>query len=187
MEVAQPTLSAESPSQGVTIPVEEDLDVFRDVNYHWAGGVRDPRPLSDIDMFIPQNEEHIAKMLIPLEIAMKRLCYVPKDSRPARMIAKRLVEREKPVRVRYLKMIEDSATWTHVLRDAPLRFEQHFDSEGLRLLMTYPHPERILWKHLEFMRVHKNEMRDLKTHRRLMTFDADSSVETFPEFPQWQI
>ena len=126
-------------------------------------------------------------MLIPLEIAMKRLCYVPKDSRPARMIAKRLVERGKPVRVRYLKMIEDSATWTHVLRDAPLRFEQHFDSEGLRLLMTYPHPERILWKHLEFMRVNKNEMVDLETHRRLMTFDADSSVETFSEFPKWQI
>ena len=126
-------------------------------------------------------------MLIPLEIAMKRLCYVPKDSRPARMIAKRLVERGEPVRVRYLKMIEDSATWTHVLRDAPLRFEQHFDSEGLRLLMTHPHPERILWKHLEFMRVHKNEMVDLETHRRLMTFDADSRVETFSEFPKWQI
>ena len=149
--------------------------------------MRDTRPLSDIDMYIPRDEEHIAKMLIPLEIAMKRLCYVPKDSRPAKMIAKRLVEREKPVRVRYLKMIEDSATWTHVLRDAPLRFEQHFDSEGLRLLMTYPQPERILWKHLEFMRVHKNEMVDLETHRRLMTFDADSSVETFSEFPKWQI
>ena len=118
---------------------------------------------------------------------MKRLCYVPKNSRPAKMIADRLVVRNEPVSVRYLKLIEDSATWTHFLRDAPLRFEQHFDSEGLRLLMTYPQPERILWKHLEFMRVHKNEMRDLKTHRRLMTFDADSSVETFPEFPQWQI
>jgi hypothetical protein len=126
-------------------------------------------------------------MLIPLETAMKRLCYVPKNSRPAKMIADRLVVRNEPVSVRYLKLIEDSATWTHVLRDAPLRFEQHFDSEGLRLLMTYPQPERILWKHLEFMRVHKGEMIDLKTHRRLMTFDADSSVETFPEFPQWQI
>ena len=60
VEAAQQTLSAESLSQGVNIPVEEDLDVFRDVNYHWAGGVRDPRPFSDIDMFIPQNEEHIA-------------------------------------------------------------------------------------------------------------------------------
>ncbi len=126
-------------------------------------------------------------MLIPLEIAMKRLCYVPKNSRPAKMIADRLVARNEPVSVRYLKLIEDSATWTHVLRDAPLRFEQHFDSEGLRLLMTYPQPERILWKHLEFMRVHKGEMIDLMTHRRLMTFDAESSVETFPEFPQWQI
>ena len=187
VEAAQPTLSAESLSQGANIPVEEDLDVFRAPNYYWAGGERDPRPLSDIDMYIPRDEEHIAKMLIPLEIAMKRLCYVPKDSRPARMIANRLVARKEPVRVRYLKMIEDSATWTHVLRDAPLRFEQHFDSEGLRLLMTYPQPERILWKHLEFMRVHKNEMVDMETHRRLMTFDADSRVETFSDFPKWQI
>ena len=62
-------------------------------------------------------------MLIPLETAMKRLCYVPNNSRPAKMIADRLVARKKPVRVRYLKMIEDSATWTLHLSDAPLRFE----------------------------------------------------------------
>ena len=103
------------------------------------------------------------------------------------MIANRLVARGKPVSVRYLKLIEDSASWTHDLRDAPLRFEQHFDSKGLRLLMSYPQPERILLNHLEFMRVHKHEMRNRESHRRLMTFDADSSVETFPEFPQWQI
>ena len=187
VEVAQPSSSAESQSQGVNIPAEDDLSVFEFPNYRWEGGVRDPRPLSDIDMYIPQDEEHIAKMLIPLETAMKKLRYVPKDSKPAKIIANRLVARKEPVRVRYLKMIEDSATWTNVLRDAPLRFEQHFDSEGLRLLMTYPQPERILWKHLEFMRVHKNEMVDLETHRRLMTFDADSSVETFSEFPKWQI
>ena len=179
MEVAQPTLSAESLSQGVTIPVEEDLDVFRDVNYHWAGGVRDPRPLSDIDMFIPQNEEHIAGMLRPLEIAMKRLCYVPKDSRPAKMIAKRLVERGEPVRVRYLKMIEDSATWTRDLNDIPLRFEQHFDAVGLKLLMSYTQPERIIWLHLEFMRVHKDVMIDVDLQRELMTFDEKSRVESF--------
>ena len=53
--------------------------------------------------------------------------------------------------------------------------------------MSYPQPERILWNHLEFMRVHKHEMRNRESHRRLMTFDADSSVETFTEFPQWQI
>ena len=60
VEAERPSSSAESKSQGANIPVEEDLDVFRDVNYHWAGGVRDPRSFSDIDMFIPQNEEHIA-------------------------------------------------------------------------------------------------------------------------------
>ena len=187
MEAAQPTLSAESLSQGVNIPVEDDLSAFEDPNYRWAGGVRDPRPLSDIDMFIPQDEEHIAKMLIPLETAMKKLCYVPKDSKPAKMIANRLVVRRKPVSVRYLKMIENSVIWTRVLNDIPLRFEQHFDSDGLRLLMSYSQPERILWNHLEFMRVHKDEMRDLKSHRRLMTFDDNSRVETFTEFPQWQI
>ena len=40
---------------------------------------------------------------------------------------------------------------------------------------------------MEFMRVHKDEMRDSKSHRRLMTFDKDSRVETFTEFPKWQI
>ena len=40
---------------------------------------------------------------------------------------------------------------------------------------------------MEFMRVHKDEMRDSKSHRRLMTFDVDSRVETFTEFPKWQI
>ncbi len=95
-------------------------------------------------MYIPQDEEHIAKMLIPLETAMKRLCYVPKDSKPAKMIANMLVARRKPVSVRYLKLIEDSVVWTRVLNDLPLRFEQHFDSEGQKLLLSYPQPERIL-------------------------------------------
>jgi hypothetical protein len=187
VEAERPSSSAESQSQGVNIPAEDDLSVFEDPNYHWAGGVRDPRLLSDIDMYIPQDEEHIVKMLIPLETAMKKLCYVPKDSKPAKMIANRLVARRKPVSVRYLKMIEDSVIWTRVLNDLPLRFEQHFDAEGLRLLMSYPQPERILWNHLEFMRAHKGEMRDVKSHRRLMTFDENSRVETFTEFPQWQI
>ena len=103
------------------------------------------------------------------------------------MIANRLVMRRKPVSVRYLKMIENSVIWTRLLNDLPLRFEQHFDSDGLRLLMSYNQPEKILWRHLEFMRVHKSEMRDLKSHRRLMKFDENSKVETFTEFPQWQI
>jgi hypothetical protein len=41
-------------------------------------------------MFYPQNVKHITKMLEPLETAMKRLCYVPRDSKPAKMIADRL-------------------------------------------------------------------------------------------------
>ena len=138
-------------------------------------------------MYIPQDEKHIAKMLKPLETAMKKLCYVPKDSKPAKMIAYRLVARKKPVKVGYLKLIENSVTWTRDLEDLPLRFEQHFDADGLRLLMSYTQPEKILWKNLEFMRVHKGEMRDAKSHRSLMTFDENSRVETFNEFPKWQI
>ena len=163
----QRSSSAESQSQELNTHAEGEQSVF---GYRWAGGVRDPRPLSDIDMYIPQDEEHIAKMLIPLETAMKKLCYVPKDSKPAKMIANRLVVRRKPVSVRYLKLIEDSVTWTRDLNDLPLRFEQHFDAVGLKLLMTYLQPE-ILWLHLEFMRVHKGEMRDVKSHRELMSFD----------------
>ena len=63
---AQPSSSAESQSQELKTHAEGEQSVFR---YRWAGGVRDPRPLSDIDMYIPQDEEHIAKMLIPLETA----------------------------------------------------------------------------------------------------------------------
>ena len=63
VEAERPSSSAESHSQGVNIPVEDDLDVFRDINYRREGGVRDPRPFSDIDMFIPQNEDYIAEML----------------------------------------------------------------------------------------------------------------------------
>ncbi len=70
---AQPSQEAESQDQGFPIQDEDDLRAFREPNYCWAGGVKDPRPLSDIDMYIPRDEEHIAKMLIPLETAMKRL------------------------------------------------------------------------------------------------------------------
>ena len=71
------------------------------------------------------------------------------------MIGDRLVARKKPVNVRYLKLIDDSVTWNRDLNDLPLRFEQHFDAVGLRLLMSYTQRERIQWLHLEFMRVHK--------------------------------
>jgi hypothetical protein len=53
--------------------------------------------------------------------------------------------------------------------------------------MSHNQPEKILWRHLEFMRVHMHEMRNRESHRRLMTFDENSRVETFTEFPQWQI
>ncbi len=52
---------------------------------------------------------------------MKKLFYVPKDSKPAKMIADRLVARRKPVNVRYLKFIEGSDTWTCDLNDLPQR------------------------------------------------------------------
>ena len=143
VEAAQPSSSAESQGQGFPIHDEDDLSAFWEPNYCWAGGLRDPRPLSDIDMYIPRDEEHIAKMLIPLETAIKRRCYVPKDSKPAKMIADRLVARKKPVSVRYLKMIEDSIIWTRDLDDLPLRFEKHFDADGLRLLMSYNQPEKM--------------------------------------------
>ncbi len=60
------------------------------------------------------------------------------------MIADRLVARSKPVNVKYLKLIENSVIWTSDLDDLPLRFEQHFDADGLRLLKSYTQSEKIL-------------------------------------------
>ncbi len=124
-------------------------------------------------------------MLKPLQTAMRKLCYVSSKSNGAMSIAKKLIAREKPIRVRFLKLIEDSVVWTYYLKDIPLRFEHHFDGVSLDKLMTHDEPEKILWLHLEYMRTNVDLIFDKVSHRRLMAFDDSCRVESFPEFPDW--
>ena len=101
-------------------------------------------------------------------------------------IAKEMIAKKKPVSVRYLRLIELSSWWTHELEEIPYRFEPHLDGQGVRAIFNSPQPEKILWKHLEWMRKYMNRM-NKDTHRLYMAFDAESKAETFPEFPKKDI
>ena len=137
-----------------------------------------------VDSYIPKEEAYIAQVLSPFEQACNMLCYVPKRSRKiAALIAKEMVSKGNPVSVRYLNLIERSIWWTCSLRPIPRRFEMHFDGHGVKALFNSPEPEKVLWKHLEWMRKYKHKMVDKVSHRRYMAFDEESRVETFAEFP----
>ena len=71
------------------------------------------------------------------------------------------------------------------MRITPLRFDQHFDMSELDFLMSVEDPERILWLHLDYMRVKRYRMSDRESHRRLMAFDSHSRIKNFTEFPDW--
>jgi hypothetical protein len=47
-------------------------------------------------------------------------------------------------------------------------------------------PERRLWKHLKWIRDHKDKITE-KNHKRLMKFDHESSAEDFADFPDKEI
>ncbi len=66
-------------------------------------------------------------------------------------------------------------------------FEHHFDGVRLDKLISQDEPEKILWLHLEHMRINMDMIVEKQSYRKLMTFDESSRVETFPEFPQWKI
>ena len=93
------------------------------MNYRWPGGVKDLRKGAEIDSYIPSNAVMITKMLAPLEIVMRKTCYVSTKSRGLRLMATKLVSRGKPIQMRYLKLIEKSWDWVINIPSLPLRFE----------------------------------------------------------------
>ena len=177
-QVGQPPITRDVDSLEDT-PEEWGLEDFNDPRFTWPGGDRDPTPDSAVDSYIPRDESYIYQMLSPLETALKMLTYVPYKSRGVSAIAREMVARGRPVSVRYLNLIDQSAWWTYGLKEIPWRFEPHFDGQGVRVLFNYSQPERILWKHLEWMSKYKSRMNE-DTHREYMAFDAESRVETFP-------
>ena len=74
----------------------------------WPGGVKDLRKGAEIDSYVPSNTVMITKMLAPLEIVLRRTCYVSTKSRGLKLMATKLVSRGKPILVRYLKLIAKS-------------------------------------------------------------------------------
>jgi hypothetical protein len=147
----------------VDSPESQGLVEFEVPTFVWPGG---ERIMGDaVDSYIPKEEAYIAQVLSPFEKACNMLCYVPKRSRKiAALIAKEMVAKGNPVSVRYLNLIDQSIWWTYGLKEIPRRFEPHFDGQGVKVLFNYNQPERILWKHLEWMRKYKSRMNE-DTHR----------------------
>jgi hypothetical protein len=87
---------------------DDGLSDFRKKGYLWPGGVKDLRKGAEIDSYVPSNTVMITKMLAPLEIVLRRTCYVSTKSRGLKLMATKLVSRGKPILVRYLKLIAKS-------------------------------------------------------------------------------
>ena len=66
---------------------------------------------AEIDSYMPSNIDIITEMLTPLEMVLRKACYVSSRSRGVKLIALKLVKRDKPILVRYLKLIKGSWEW----------------------------------------------------------------------------
>ena len=129
----------------------------------------------------------ITEMLKPLEDLVRKACYVSMQSRGVGQIAKKLVERGKPIMVRYLRKIEDLHDWVRTFDPLPWRFEPHLDGRGIRKLMRSKEPEKILWKHAKFIRDNWEKIVDNDSHRKYMQFDSDSRILEISDWPQIEI
>ena len=108
-------------------------------------------------------------------------------SRGVDHIAMKFVTRNRtPVLVRYFMKIRECHPWVSDLPYLGRIFEHHLDGRGVDKFMKKDHPERLLWRHVKFIRDNWRKINEV-THRDLMTFDGDSRAETFPEFPQYLI
>jgi hypothetical protein len=122
-------------------------------------------------------------MLEPLELAVEKGCYQSKKGRAvASLVAEKLIKEGKPVMMRYIKKIENCYLWAQMMTPLGRRFEAHLDGVGVDRILKCPCPERIFWRHLKWIRDHKDKLSE-KNHRQLMKFDRESAVETFADFP----
>jgi hypothetical protein len=105
-------------------------------------------------------------------------------SRGVSFIAMKFITRNKtPVLVRYFLKIRDCHPWVSDMPPLSRRFEHHLDGKGIDKFMKDDCPEKLLWRHVKFIRDNWRYI-NKDTHRELMKFDKDSRAETFPEFPQ---
>ena len=106
-EVARPAFGSkayrEQLIQGLYIRLRETkaarniLAYYRDPNCMWPGGVRVgvlKQEQGLYDMFLPTDEGWIKRMLKPMEIIMKKSCYINKRAQMSSLVAKHLVGRK---------------------------------------------------------------------------------------------
>jgi hypothetical protein len=104
-------------------------------------------------------------MLEPLELAVEKGCYQSKKGRAvASLVAEKLIKEGKPVMMRYIKKIENCLLWAHMMAPLGRRFEAHLDGVGVDRILKCPCPERIFWRHLKWIRDHKDKLSE-KNHR----------------------
>lgn len=58
----------------------------------------------------------------------------------------------------------------------PFRIENHLDGPGINGILAKRCPERILWRHLRWIRDNKEKLKHLKWTRIYIKFDAESTV-----------
>jgi hypothetical protein len=146
----------------------------RDENGEWLGGDRVLGSL--LDEYIPKNMNVIMEMMGPIEYVAKRACYTKKWAKVARLIATKFITRGQPVQIEYFDRIYASRSWAYELDDRQYRFENHLHGKGLDEIMATPRPEILLWKHLEYMRIHMNDLVDPESTKKWMKFDEESRV-----------
>jgi DNA-binding NtrC family response regulator len=150
----------------------------------WEGGYKDKSEGAPADSFFLTELKYVTKILQPLDELLKKACYMSEKSRGVGHIALKFIQRNKaPVLVRYLMKIRECHTWISDMPYLGLRFEHHLDGKGIDKVMRTGYPERLLWRHVKFIRDNWKDINE-DTHRSLMAFDERSRVETFPEFPQ---
>ena len=114
--------------------------------------------------------------LEPLEIAVKRSCYVRKNTRVPFLIARRFIAANRPVRARFIEKIAEQLSWAQKVENRQWRFESHLDGKGIKAIFRKKCPEKILWYHLKWIQNHMDRMKDLPTTRKYMSFDSESKV-----------
>ena len=108
-------------------------------------------------------------------------------SRRVDHIAMKFITRNKtPVMVRYFMKIRECHTWISDMPHLGRRFEHHLDGKGIDKFMRTGYPERLLWRHVKFIRDNWKNINEA-THRVLMRFDGDSRAETFEPWRQYLI
>ena len=94
---------------------------FDNPSFRWKGGVKIEG--GEPDEYRPLDPTRVSQLLGPLEWMVKRTCYASKFSKVANLLAAKFVAEKRPVRMRFLAMIYESASWANEVEDRKYRFE----------------------------------------------------------------